>query len=77
MVRIAQSADGGQPEARAAGASRLRRRCGGPGAATGGQTEAGGTSALPDDLVQQALEAIRPHGPEHVWRPARPYMLPG
>ena len=26
---------------------------------------------------QQALSAIRPHGPEHTWRPTRPYMLPG
>lgn len=26
--------------------------------------------------LRQALEAIRPHGPEHVWRPVRPYMLP-
>jgi predicted kinase len=24
----------------------------------------------------RASEAIRPHGPEHVWRPVRPYMLP-
>ncbi len=27
--------------------------------------------------VEQALKVIRPHGPEHVWRPLRPYMLPG
>ena len=27
--------------------------------------------------VEQALAAVRPHGPEHVWRPARPVMLPG
>ncbi len=27
--------------------------------------------------VEQALNVIRPHGPEHVWRPLRPYMLPG
>jgi aminoglycoside phosphotransferase family enzyme/predicted kinase len=27
--------------------------------------------------VQMALDAIRPHGHEHVWRPVRPYMLPG
>jgi len=40
-------------------------------------TEAGGIARAPDDFVQQALEASRPHGPEHVWRPARPYMLPG
>lgn len=26
--------------------------------------------------VRLALEAIRPHGPEHVWRPIRPYMTP-
>ena len=29
------------------------------------------------DPVERALNAIRPHGPEHVWRPSRPYMLPG
>jgi uncharacterized protein len=40
-------------------------------------TESGGIAGTPDDFVQQALEAIRPHGPEHVWRPTRPYMLPG
>jgi len=28
------------------------------------------------DPVRLALEAIRPHGPEHVWRPIRPYMTP-
>lgn len=28
-------------------------------------------------LVRQALDAIRPHGPEHVWRPARPVTLSG
>jgi hypothetical protein len=28
------------------------------------------------DLVRQALDAIRPHGPQHVWRPSRPVMLP-
>jgi uncharacterized protein len=27
-------------------------------------------------VVRQALDAIRPHGPQHVWRPARPVMLP-
>jgi len=26
--------------------------------------------------VRQALEAIRPHQPERLWRPSRPYMLP-
>ena len=40
-------------------------------------TERGGTAGKPEELVLQALEAIRPHGPEHVWRPGRPYMLPG
>jgi predicted kinase len=27
--------------------------------------------------LQRALDAIRPHGPEHAWRAARPYMMPG
>jgi len=40
-------------------------------------TESGGTAGVPGESVAQALEAIRPHGPEHVWRPSRPYMLPG
>ncbi len=40
-------------------------------------TEHCGTAGKPDDLVRQVLEAIRPHGPEHARRPARPYMLPG
>ncbi len=26
---------------------------------------------------RRALEAVRPHGPDDVWRPARPYLLPG
>jgi len=26
--------------------------------------------------ARRAMEAIRPHGHEHVWRPVRPYMLP-
>jgi aminoglycoside phosphotransferase family enzyme/predicted kinase len=39
-------------------------------------TESGGIAGTPDDFMQQALEAFRPDGPEHVWRPARPYMLP-
>jgi len=30
----------------------------------------------PGPPAQQALNAIRPHGPEHTWRPTRPYMLP-
>jgi len=37
----------------------------------------GGTGELPGSPLQQALDAVRPHGPEHVWCPARPYMLPG
>jgi aminoglycoside phosphotransferase family enzyme/predicted kinase len=40
-------------------------------------TERGGTAGLPGECLEQALAAIRPHGPEHVWRPTRPYMLPG
>ncbi len=48
-----------------------------PGAAVI-DTESGGTAGtLRGSSLQQALEAIRPHGTEHVWRPARPYMLPG
>ena len=31
----------------------------------------------PGRPTRQALSAIRPHGPEHTWRPTRPYMLPG
>jgi predicted kinase len=34
------------------------------------------TDGMPGSWLEQALEAVRPHGPEHVWRPARPYMLP-
>ena len=40
-------------------------------------TDGGGTAALPGECLDQALAVIRPHGPEHTWRPARPYMLPG
>ena len=40
-------------------------------------TEGGGVAGGLGGLVQQALDAIRPHGPEYVWRPARPFMLPG
>jgi uncharacterized protein len=40
-------------------------------------TGSGGTDRAPGESVAQALEAIRPHGPEHVWHPSRPYMLPG
>jgi uncharacterized protein len=32
---------------------------------------------LPGAVVRQAIEVIRPHGPEHVWHPARPVLLPG
>jgi len=40
-------------------------------------TEAGGTAQVARESVDRALEAIRPHGPGHIWRPGRPYMLPG
>jgi len=40
-------------------------------------TEADGIAGVAGESVDRALEAIRPHGPEHVWRPGRPYMLPG
>ena len=40
-------------------------------------TEAGGTAGVAGESVDRAVEAIRPHGPEHIWRPGRPYMLPG
>ena len=30
----------------------------------------------PGPVVQKAMEAIRPHRPEHVWRPVRPVLLP-
>ncbi|HTT50039.1 MAG TPA: AAA family ATPase [Streptosporangiaceae bacterium] len=33
--------------------------------------------AEPADPVRQALEAIRPPAPEHVWYPVRPVVLPG
>ena len=45
-------------------------------------TDSGGVGADAEssdafgDLVRQALDAIRPHGPQHVWRPSRPVMLP-
>ena len=29
------------------------------------------------DPVRRALNAIRPHEPVHLWRPSRPYMVPG
>jgi hypothetical protein len=40
---------------------------------TSASQDAGGS--LPDP-IHVALAAIRPHGPEHVWHPARPYMAP-
>jgi hypothetical protein len=50
-------------------------------AATTLDTEPGGAAvAVPScafgDIVQRALDTIRPHGPEHVWRPSRPVLLP-
>lgn len=38
---------------------------------------AGEQSAGFAQLVEDLLAVIRPHGPSHVWRPARPVMLPG
>lgn len=43
-------------------------------AASGTPTTPAGEPGPP---TQQALSVIRPHGPEHTWRPTRPYMLPG
>jgi hypothetical protein len=39
-------------------------------------TGTGGTAGVAGESLEQALGAIRPHGPQHVWRPTRPYMLP-
>jgi uncharacterized protein len=39
-------------------------------------TGSSGSLSEPARPVQRALETIRPHGPEHVWRPTHPYMLP-
>jgi len=36
-----------------------------------------GTATASGDTAQEAVQMIRPHGPEHLWRPTRPYMLPG
>src|SRR5262249_9199336 len=36
----------------------------------------GGSGIAGNDTVRLALDTIRPHGPEHVWRPVRPYMEP-
>ena len=35
------------------------------------------TSGELPSAVLSALDAIRPHGPEHVWHPVHPYMVPG
>ena len=40
-------------------------------------TGAGDIAGVAGESVVRALETIRPHGPEHIWRPDRPYMLPG
>ena len=40
-------------------------------------TESGGTAGVTSTAWQQALSVIRPHGPEYVWLPRRPVMLPG
>jgi uncharacterized protein len=40
---------------------------------TSASQDAGGSEP---DPIRLALAAIRPHGPEHVWRPVRPYMVP-
>ena len=43
--------------------------------------KAGQMLALRPDYIPleyaEALAAIRPYGPGHVWHPTRPYMLPG
>ena len=45
---------------------------------TGAGGAAPGLGEPPDAVVvQRALEAIRPHDPQHVRRPGRPVMLPG
>jgi hypothetical protein len=37
----------------------------------------GGTGpAAPGKPMETALQVIRPHGPDQVWRPTRPYLLP-
>ena len=41
-----------------------------------GAADAAEQSAGFGQIVNQALEAIRPHGVEHVWRPTRPLMPP-
>ncbi|MBO0821568.1 MAG: AAA family ATPase [Nocardiopsaceae bacterium] len=54
----------------------------GRGGASASETSAAGNSASGnragrEESLRQALVAVRPHGPEYVWRPDRPYMLPG
>lgn len=50
--------------------------------ATTVDTESGGVGADAEssgafcDLVRQLLNAVRPHGPQHAWRPSWPVMLP-
>jgi uncharacterized protein len=39
----------------------------------GGSDESGAFG----EIVREALGIVRPHGPDQVWRPARPVMLPG
>jgi uncharacterized protein len=39
-------------------------------------TDSGGITGEPGDLIQQALRAIHPAGPEDAWHPTRPYMSP-
>ncbi|HEX6857600.1 MAG TPA: AAA family ATPase [Streptosporangiaceae bacterium] len=40
-------------------------------------TEPGGTAGVTSAALHQALSIVRPHGPEYVWLPRRPVMLPG
>lgn len=35
-----------------------------------------GSAVASADPVQRAFEALRPHEPPHLWRPAHPYNLP-
>jgi hypothetical protein len=42
-----------------------------------GESVIADASWISAELIQEALGIVRPHGPEHVWRPARPVMLPG
>jgi uncharacterized protein len=32
---------------------------------------------LPDAVLRQVIDVVRPPGPEHVWHPVRPVLLPG